>query len=110
MKMKLKLFTLIGAVMILFAVPAFAMDLLEARTSGKVGELNTGYVQALVSSSEVEALVADVNNRRGIEYKKISMQNGQSADVVAKIAAEKIIENLPSGAKYQDAGGSWQTK
>lgn len=108
--MKMKLFTLMGAVMIMFMGTAFAMDLQEARVSGKVGELNTGYVQALESSPEVDALVADVNNRRGVEYKKISMQNGQSADVVAKIAAEKIIENLPSGAKYQDAGGNWKTK
>lgn len=108
--MRLKLFTVMCAVLFLFALPAFALDLQAARTSGQVGELNTGYVQALTSSPDVDALVSDVNSRRGAEYKRISVENGQPAEVVAKIAAEKIIQNLPSGAKYQDAGGSWQTK
>lgn len=108
--MRLRLFTVLCAVLFLFALPAYALDLQEARVSGKVGELSTGYVQALESSAEVDALVAEVNNRRGVEYKRISAQNGQPVDVVAKIAAEQIINNLPAGAKYQDASGSWKTK
>lgn len=108
--MRLKLFTVFCAVFLLFALPAYALDLQDARVKGQVGELLTGYVQALESSAEVDALVADVNNRRSVEYKRISAQNGQSVEVVGKIAAEQIIANLPTGGKYQDASGAWQTR
>lgn len=108
--MKHRFFAVTCAVIMLFALPAFALDLQDARVKGQVGELRTGYVQALDSSAPVAELVKTVNGKRLAEYQRISKENGQAVDVVAKIAAERIIAGLPAGAKYQGADGSWKTK
>lgn len=108
--MRLKFFAAFCAVLFLFSMPAYALDLQDARASGQVGELQTGYVQGLVSAADVTALVNEVNGKRTAEYARISKENGQSVAVVAKIAAERIIAGLPAGAKYQGADGSWKTK
>ena len=95
---------------LLFAGSAFAMDLHSARRDGLVGEKSDGYVSALKSSPDVEALVSDVNARRREEYAKISKQNGQPVDVVGQLAAEQIRSKLEPGASYQGAGGAWVKK
>lgn len=95
---------------ILFSLPAWAMDLQTARVQGVVGELKTGYVEKLSGGGDVAALVADVNSKRRAEYARISAENGQPVDVVAKLAAPQIIAGLPAGARYQDASGAWQKK
>lgn len=92
------------------AVPAFALDLASARTSGAVGEKADGYVAALQPSAEVNALVSEVNAKRKAEYQRISEQNNQPVDVVARLAVPQIVSGLPGGAKYQDASGSWKVK
>ena len=94
----------------LIATPALALELHQARSSGMVGELNNGYVTARQPSAEVGALVADVNARRKQEYARISKQNGQPVDVVAKLAAAQIIGGLDSGSPYQDTQGNWKTR
>jgi uncharacterized protein len=107
--MKSTLRMLIAALFALLALPALALDLHEARSSGLVGEKADGYVAALKPSADVTALVSDVNAKRRQEYARISKQNGQPVDVVAKLAAAQIIENLDPGSKYQAADGSWKT-
>jgi uncharacterized protein YdbL (DUF1318 family) len=89
---------------------AWAIDLSQARAQGVVGENKVGYVEKLGGGADVAAMVADVNAKRLAEYKRISAENGQSVDVVAKLAANQIVGGLPSGAKYQDANGNWQKK
>ena len=91
------------------ASPALALDLHEARSQGIVGEKADGYVAALKKTPETEALVADVNQKRRDEYARISKANNQPVDVVAKIAAEKIINGLNAGESYQDSSGNWKT-
>lgn len=89
---------------------AFAMDLAQARSSGAVGEKLDGYVAVVKSSPDAQTLVSDVNARRKAEYARISGENKQPADIVAKLAAEQIIKNLPAGSLYQGADGSWVKK
>ncbi len=103
--MRLKILTLL---LVLLSFPAMAMDLQGARAQGLVGEKLDGYVQAIDGSAQ--ALADEVNGKRKAEYARISAENGQPVSVVAKIAAEQIIANLPSGAKYQGVDGSWKTK
>ena len=98
-----------GAIMIV-AGPAFAMDLASARASGVVGEKTTGYVAVIKESAEADALVAEVNARRKAEYAKISAANSQPIAIVAKLAAEQIIDKLDSGSMYQNAKGVWVAK
>lgn len=95
---------------VLMASAALALDLQGARMSGAVGEQLDGYVQALNSSPEVAALVSDVNAKRKAEYARIAKEKGQSADVVAKLAAGQVIAGLPKGASYQASDGSWKKK
>lgn len=99
-----------STLIVLAALPAYALDLHGARASGKVGETLSGYVEAVTPSTEVSSLVSDVNAKRLAEYTRISKQNGQPVDVVAKLAAEQIINGLPKGSKYKDASGGWKTK
>ena len=98
------------AATLLAALPAFAMDLQAARTSGQVGEKRDGYVAPIAKTRDVVELATDVNARRKAEYLRISKENGQPVDVVAKVAAGEIIGNLPKGAMYQDENGNWKQK
>lgn len=99
-----------AAAFVMISLPALALDLHQARSQGLVGEKSDGYVTALKPSAEVNALVNDVNSKRRTEYTRISKQNGQSIDVVAKLAAPQIAQGLEPGSKYQDASGNWQNK
>jgi len=105
---KISLIALFVAVSL--ALPVWAVDLHGARANGSVGEKADGYVAVLTPSGEVNTLVAEVNAKRKAEYVRISKENGQTVDVVAKLAAEQIINGLPAGASYQDAGGNWKKR
>lgn len=108
--MKRILFTALFAVALVFASQVFAADLSEARARGIVGEKLDGYIGAVTSSAEANAVVSDVNARRRTEYEKISKANGQPVSVVGKVAAENIINGLPTGSLYQAPDGSWKKK
>lgn len=108
--MKIHAITLGLILTIMTTLPAFALDLHQARSAGSIGETTKGYVAVVKSSPDVEELVASINAKRKQEYARISQGNGQSVDVVAKIAAEQIINNLDKGNLYQAADGSWQKR
>ncbi len=82
---------------LMVALPALAMDLHAARDAGQVQELPSGYISALKPTPEVNALVAEVNAKRKAEYTRISKQNGQSVDVVGKLAAPQIAKSIAEG-------------
>lgn len=108
--MKLRYSGIIVAVIMLLAAPAYALDLQQARASGQVGEKLDGYVAPRSSTADVQALVAEVNAKRKQEYARISSENKQPVDVVAKLAAEQIINNLSPGVYYQAPDGSWKQR
>ncbi len=107
MKKQMALIALLG---MLIAAPALALDLHGARGSGQVGERLDGYAAALAATPDVQSLVAEVNAKRRQEYARISKQNGQPVDVVAKLAAQQIINQLPAGSAYQAPDGSWKKR
>ena len=92
------------------SLPVSAMDLQQARSQGILGEKSDGYVNAMQSDANAQKLASDVNNRRRQEYERISKENGQPVDVVAKLAAAQIISKLPAGAMYQGDDGSWKKR
>lgn len=112
MERYMKFFTVAITAFLAIAVafPAFALDLKQARMAGSVGEKLDGYVAAVKPSAEVDALVVEVNAKRKQEYARISAENGQSVAVVAKVAAEQIINNLDAGVLYQAADGVWKKR
>jgi len=92
------------------AFPAFALDLHEARHKGFLGEKLDGYVEVLKNTPEVAALAAEVNEKRRVEYVRISRENNQPVEIVAKLAAGQIIDQLDTGDQYQDSAGRWKTR
>ncbi|MCL2473540.1 MAG: YdbL family protein [Alphaproteobacteria bacterium] len=108
--MKFKMFLAAAMLFFMCATAAQAMDLQQARKSGLVGENLNGFVTAISKDAEVASFVAGVNAQRQAAYAKISKENGQPVDIVAKLAAEEIIAKLPAGSKYQNAKGEWVTK
>ncbi|HRQ59906.1 MAG TPA: YdbL family protein [Alphaproteobacteria bacterium] len=108
--MKLHHFGIALALIMLLAAPAYALDLQQARAAGSVGEKLDGYVSARSDAPDVQALVADVNGKRRAEYTRISKENNQPVDIVAKLAAEQIINGLAPGAYYQAPDGSWKKR
>lgn len=108
--MNIRFLTILFAFGLLFAAPAFAMDLHDARNAGLVGEKPDGYVAAVKESPEVMSLVDEVNAKRKAEYARISGENQQPLGIVAKLAAKQIIEGLDDGNLYQDQNGVWQKR
>lgn len=108
--MKLRMTATLALLGALIAFPALALDLHQARSTGLVGERLDGYAEALKTTPETQALVADVNAKRKQEYARISKENGQPVDAVAKLAAQQIIGNLGAGSSYQGADGGWKKK
>lgn len=86
----MKKLLLVSAFIVSFAASALALDLQTARSSGMVKENSDGYIEAVQSTAEVNALVSEVNGKRKKEYERISKENGQPVDVVGKLAAEQI--------------------
>lgn len=104
----MKKLLLLTAAITAFSLPAMALELHEARSKGMIGEKLDGYVAPISSAPEAAALAAQVNAKRKEEYTRISKQNGQPVDVVAKLAAPEIIQGLEPGAMVQDASGNWK--
>lgn len=109
--MRLNLSSILGALLLslLVALPAFALDLGKAKSSGLVGETNTGYIAAIKPSAEVDTLIADINSQRKVYYQKIAIENGISLQAVEVRAGLKAIEKTPSG-EYINTGTGWQIK
>lgn len=108
--MKLRHFGTLFALIMLLAAPAYALDLQEARASGSVGEKLDGYITARSDAADVQALVEDINAKRREEYTRISKENSQPVDVVAKLAAAQIINGLAPGVYYQAPDGGWKKR
>lgn len=101
--------TLLSAV--LAALPgqtSWAQSLDSLRASGQVGERFDGYLEARDGSTQ--GFVNQVNGQRRQAYEGIAAQQGISVDEVGGIAAQKIIDGLPSGAWHLTPGGQWQQR
>lgn len=108
--------SLITAVFFLltFAGGAFAQaeDLGRAKASGYVGETPSGYLALVTPSApgDVQALIAEINAKRRVEYQSIAAKNGTDIRAVEVLAGKKAIEKTPSGQYVQLPSGSWTKK
>ncbi|ABB61606.1 YdbL [Shigella dysenteriae Sd197] len=57
---------------------AMALTLNEARSQGRVGETLNGYLVALQTDAETQALVKDINEARNHSYQQLAKQNNVS--------------------------------
>lgn len=95
----------------LFSTPAAAIDLAQAKAEGLVGEQMNGFL-GLVSAdapAEVRALVTSINGQRQAEYQRIAAKNGVAVDEVARLTAQKVINNAAPGHFVQTPSG-WQQR
>lgn len=94
--------------------PAAAQEelgLRDARAQGLVGETARGYVAPVKAPTpDVTALVNRINSARRTKYEQIARQNGTQLTDVEILAAQKIIERVPSGTFVQGTGGGWTRK
>ena len=97
------------AVTLLLATPAFALDLSEAKSMGQVGETSKGYIAAVKPSSDINALVKDINNRRKAHYQKIANKNNISLEAIEVRAGQKAISKTPAG-QFVNSGNGWKKK
>tara|TARA_R110002096_G_scaffold43171_2_gene116363 strand:- start:32 stop:346 length:315 start_codon:yes stop_codon:yes gene_type:complete len=96
--------------LLLFAAPASALDLTEARSRGLVGETPQGYIAPIKTPTpEVTALVNQVNAARRDEYQSIAARTGSTLPQVETVIGQQIYKQVPNGT-YLMVGGRWQQK
>ena len=93
----------------LLSLPAFALELGEAKTRGLVGETASGYLAAVKPSAEVNALVNNINAQRKAQYQKIANNNKIGLEAVEVRAGQKAMSKTPAG-EYVNPGSGWQKK
>ena len=89
---KFRLIPLVLLALTLFAMPASALDLGQAKAQGLVKETPSGYLAAVKSSAEVNALVSKINAGRKAEYQKIANKRGTPLSVVEQQAGKKLVK------------------
>jgi len=88
---RLRLLPLLFA-LTLFALPASALDLSQAKAQGLVKETVSGYLVAVKPSDDVNALVSKINAGRKAEYKRIANKRGTPLSVVEQLAGQKLTK------------------
>ena len=108
---------LVCVFLMLVPLAAFALTLDEARQQGVVGEDWTGYVAAISPnpSKEVQAVVADVNDKRRAVYEQVAKQTSTASDPVseddvAKVGAPKVFDKAAPGTYLRLEGQAWRKK
>jgi uncharacterized protein YdbL (DUF1318 family) len=96
----------------LWAAPAAAASLDQAKAAGQVGERIDGYVGVVDAGApgDVKALVEKINAERKAKYAEIAQKQGAPVAAVAQIAGKKLIERAPKGEYVMGADGQWQRK
>ena len=88
----------------------WALTLNEARTQGRVGETLNGYLVALKTDAETQALVSEINKARSASYQQLAESNNIPADEVAKMAGQKLVARAKPGDYVQGINGKWLRK
>ncbi|MCF6435867.1 MULTISPECIES: YdbL family protein [Pseudoalteromonas] len=91
------------------AFSAWALSLDSAKNQGLVGETASGYLAAVSSNAQVQALIDDVNAKRKAKYQQLAKKNGISLSQVEALAGKKAIEKTAKG-HYVKVNGSWVKK
>jgi len=87
-----------------------AQNLSSTKSSGLVGETDSGYL-AVVDSSDLSLnnFVKNINEKRKLRYKAIANKNGVSLNTVEQQAGGKLTRKIPNG-EYVRISGKWKKK
>ena len=104
--------TLPLAMLILGIAPAFALDLMEAKTQGLVGEQTNGLIGIVTppGNAELQALVKTTNAGRLQIYQENAKGQGISLEQMQGLAGQKLQTGTPGGQWIQDPSGHWIQK
>ncbi|NQY34988.1 MAG: YdbL family protein [Alteromonadaceae bacterium] len=106
--MKLTLITTLFALLLSFS--ANALTLQEAKKAGFLGELPNGYIGLVTANDEAKSIMAMVNQKRLVHFKKIAVKNGLSVAQVAELAGAKFIAKTSGGNFIKNSAGKWVKK
>ncbi|PHM45319.1 hypothetical protein Xmau_00969 [Xenorhabdus mauleonii] len=95
---------------LLFSSFAIGMTLSEAKQQGLVGETFSGYLAPVKNTQDAQSVVHKINSERGKKYAEIAAQNNMTADQVAKIAGEKLVNRAAPGEYVLGINGNWVKK
>ena len=103
---------LVTLFMLLAVQSAWAIDIHAAKDQGLVGESTTGYLAAVQkpASTDVNALIAVVNNKRKAQFKAAAQKTGTTVAQVQNRFYELAVQKTHAGHYYQDSGGKWIKK
>jgi uncharacterized protein YdbL (DUF1318 family) len=90
-------------------LPAYGLDLGEAKSRGLVGETTNGYIAAIKPSADVNTLVTHINGLRKARYQGIATKNAISLQAVEVRAGKMAIAKTPQG-QLVDQGSGWEKK
>jgi uncharacterized protein YdbL (DUF1318 family) len=87
-------------------------ELEDLKQKGLLGENNKGYVEALKSGDNAQAIAAAENKDRKTIYKAIAEQNNLSHafDVIESVFAKVQRDKAQSGVMVQNPDGTWVEK
>lgn len=94
----------------MLSLPVWAIDLGTAKANGLVGETPSGYLEATGNaSSEVAALIKDINTQRRAKYQSIASSNGTALSAIEALAGETAIKKTAPG-HFVKINGQWRKK
>ena len=99
---------LLGCLLLSPEIVALTLD--QARQQGRVGETLGGYIAAVRQDAETQALVKQINDGRSKQYALLAEQNNLSANDVARIAGQKLVERAKPGEYVRGINGQWLKK
>ena len=76
----------------LFALPASALDLAQAKAQGLVQETASGYLKVVKPTGAAGDLVKKINAGRKAEYQKIAKKRGTSLTAVEQLAGKRLTQ------------------
>ena len=82
----------LGLALTLFALPASALELAQAKSQGLVQETASGYLKVVKQTDEVKSLVQKINAGRKAEYQRIAKKNGTSLSAVEQLAGQRLTK------------------
>ncbi|BBQ83627.1 hypothetical protein WP7S18C02_20950 [Klebsiella sp. WP7-S18-CRE-02] len=94
----------------LIGAQAMALTLSDARTQGRVGETQGGYLAPIAQDSETLALVKKINQARSESYQQLAQSHNLPPQDVARLAGKKLIEKAQPGEYVQGINGQWVRK
>ncbi len=96
----------------LFARPAAAEDLAQAKRDGWLGERIDGFLGVVRADTpgDVRAMADQINARRREEYGQIAQRQGVPLEAVAQLAGQKLIDRAGRGEWVLGADGNWRQK